>query len=175
MNPDDPESAQQIVAEYARAQEQHGDRPYPASIRTLPYPKATLKRAIVTCRMTLERTGQLTDELLEFLETAYVSLADYLDDELVRVMAEYREATASIAADTRAAREKVHTPAWQRIAETSRIAGDIARGIADDAATLRLEFRAQAPAAHTAGGIHERVNIGDPSIGPTTAKVAAGD
>jgi hypothetical protein len=161
MNPDDPESAQQIVAEYARAQEQHGDRPYPASIKTLPYPKLTLKHAILTCTATLARTGQLTDELLAFLEAAYVSLADYLDDELVRVMAEYRESTAALATDTSAARDKVHTPAWQRVAETSRIAGDIARAIADDAAALRDEFRSQAGLTVTAGGTHERNSTRD--------------
>jgi hypothetical protein len=138
MNPDDPESAQQIVADYAQLLEQAGDRP--ASVRTLPYPKQTLKRAILTCTERLARMGQLTDELLEFLETAYVSLADYVDDELVRVMTEYREATASLAADTRAAREKVQTSAWQRVADTSRIAGDIAENIAAETAALRLEF-----------------------------------
>jgi hypothetical protein len=175
MNPEDPESAQRIVAEYASVLEQHGDQPYPASLKTLPYPKPTLKNAILTCTAVLSRTGQLTDDLLDFLETAYVSLADYLDDELVRVMAEYREAAASLASDARTARDKVQTPAWQRVAETSRIAGDIARAIADDMAALRLEFRAQTRLDQTAGGTHERISIGDSPLGPATAEVAARD
>lgn len=79
----------------------------------------------------------------EFLEQAYVALADYLDDDLVRVMAEYREALASVA-DVQSSRDKQQTPAWQRIAATSRLAGEIARAIADDTAALRQEFRAGA-------------------------------
>jgi hypothetical protein len=46
--------------------------------------------------------------------------------------------------DARGARDKLQTPAWQRVSETSRLAGDIARSIAEDAAALRLEFRASA-------------------------------
>jgi hypothetical protein len=143
MNPTDPESAQRIVADYAAVLEQHAAvQAYPASVRTLPYPKQTLKAAIFTCAASLRDTGQLTDELREFLETAYVLLADYIDEELVRVTTEYRESAATIAADARAAREKVHTAAWQRVAATSGLAGEIAKSIADDAAALRREFRA---------------------------------
>jgi hypothetical protein len=145
MNPADPESAQQIVAEYAAVLEQHaGAQAHPASIRTLPYPKQTLKAAILTCTAALRGQGRLTDELREFLEEAYVFLADYVDDELVRVTSEFRESTALLAADSRVAREKVRTPAWQRVAETSELAGEIAKTIADDASALRREFRAKA-------------------------------
>jgi hypothetical protein len=140
MNPDDPESAQRIVAEYAHVLERDDSAAYPASIRTLPYPKQTIRSAILTCTATLCETQQLTSEMRDFLEQAYAALADYVDDDLVQVMAEYREALASVA-DVQAARDKVQTPAWQRIAETSRLAGEIARSIADDAARLRLEFR----------------------------------
>jgi len=143
MNPDDPESAQRIVAEYAQVLEQGDSGAYPASIRTLPYPKQTIKSAILTCAATLRRTQQLTDEVHEFLEQAYCALADYVDEDLMRVMAEYRDALAAVA-DVQAARDKLQTSAWQRIAETSRLAGDIARTIADDTAALRLEFRASA-------------------------------
>jgi hypothetical protein len=141
MNPDDPASAQRIVAEYAAVLEQHAEREaYPAPVRTLPYPKQTLKAAIFTCAASLRDTGQLTDELRDFLEAAYVLLADYIDDELVRVTAEYRESAAALATDSRNAREKVQTDAWRRVAATSALAGEIAKTIADDAAALREEF-----------------------------------
>lgn len=143
MNPHDPESAHRIVAEYAQVLEQGDALPYPASIRTLPYPKQTIKSAILTCTAAMRDMHELTPEMREFLEQAYVALADYVDDDLVRVMAEYREALTSVA-DVPAARDKVQTPAWQRIAETGRLAGEIARSIAEDTAALRAEFRASA-------------------------------
>jgi hypothetical protein len=143
MNPDDPASAHRIVADYARVLENSDAQAFPVSVRSLPYPKQTIKSAILRCATTLGETGQITDEMREFLEQAYVALADYVDDDLVRVMAEYRESLAVIG-DVQGARDKVQTPAWQRIAETSRLAGEIARSIAEDAAALRLEFRAAA-------------------------------
>ena len=143
MNPDDPESAHRIVAEYAHVLERGEHDAFPASIRSLPYPKPTIKSAILTCTARLRESQQLTDEMRDFLEQAYAALADYVDDDLVRIMTEYREALATVA-DVSTAKDKVHTPAWQRIAETSRLAGDIARSIADDSAALRLEFRASA-------------------------------
>jgi hypothetical protein len=142
MNPDDPESAQRIVADYARVLEAGDCGPFPAPVRLLPYPKQTIKAAIVTCAATLREQAQLTSDMLEFLEQAYVALADYVDDDLVRVMAEYRGALASVEG-VQGARDKVHTPAWQQIAGTSRLAGEIARSIADDTAALRAEFRAR--------------------------------
>ena len=143
MDPHDPESAHRIVAEYARVLE-HGDaQPFPGSIRALPYPKQTIKTAILTCVATLRAADQLTSEMREFLEQAYVALADYVDDDLVRVMREYHDALASVAA-VQSARDKQQSPAWQRVAQTSRLAGDIAKTIADDTAALRLEFRASA-------------------------------
>ena len=59
------------------------------------------------------------------------------------VMAEYRDALASVA-DVQSSRDKQQTPAWQRIAATSRLAGEIARAIAEDTAALRQEFRTSA-------------------------------
>jgi hypothetical protein len=141
MNPEDPESAHRIVAEYAQVLELGDAQAFPAPVRTLPYPKQTIKAAILTCAATLHATAQLTAELREFLEQAYVALADYVDDDLVQVMAEYREAMAAVSG-VPAARDKVKTPEWQRIADTSRLAGEIARTIAEDTAALRLEFRA---------------------------------
>lgn len=144
MNPQDPESAHRIVAEFAGLHEQHvTGAVLPVSTRVLPYPKQTIKEAILTCRRTLQYTQQLTTDLHEMLEEAYVGLSEYIDDELVRVMTEYREAAETLAADARDAREKTHTPAWSRLAETGRLAGNVARAIADDATALRAEFRAQ--------------------------------
>jgi len=146
MNPQDPESAHRIVAEYVRVLENSDTVAFPAPIRTLPFPKQTIKAAILTCAATLRETEQLTPEMHDFLEQAYVAIADYVDDDLVRIMTEYREALASVA-DVQAARDKLQSPAWQRIAETSRLAGEIARSIAEDTAALRVEFRASASSA----------------------------
>jgi hypothetical protein len=145
MNPDDPESAHHIVAEYSRVLERSEAAALPASVRTLPYAKQTIKAAILTCAATLRGAQQLTPEMREFLEEAYVALADYVDEDVVRVMAEYRDALASVA-EVHAARDRVQSPHWQRIAETSRLAGDIARTIAEETTALRLEFRASAQA-----------------------------
>lgn len=140
MDPDHPESAHRIVAEYAHVLEQGDAQTFPTSVRTLPYPKQTIKAAILTCVANLRATDQLTHEMRDFLEQAYAALADYVDEDLVRVMTEYRESLAAVA-DVRAAHDKLQTPAWQRVAETSRLAGEIAKSIADDAARLRVEFR----------------------------------
>lgn len=143
MNPADPEAAHRIVADYVRVLEQADSQVFPAPIRTLPYPKQTIKTAILTCAATLRETQQLTAEMCDFLEQAYAALADYVADDLVRVMTEYHEALTAVT-DVQSARDRLQTPAWQRIAETSRLAGDIARSIADDASALRQEFRASA-------------------------------
>lgn len=140
MNPHDPESAQRIVAEYARVLERESGQAFPLSVRSLPHAKQTIKSAILTCVVTLRHTDQLTTEMAEFLEGAYTALADYVDDDVVRVMGEYREALAAVA-DVEAARDKVQTQAWQRITATSRLAGEIARSIAEETAALRSEFR----------------------------------
>lgn len=144
MNPEDPESAHRIVAEYARVLERT-DEALPASVRALPYAKQTIKAAILTCAAALREMQQLTPGMREFLEQAYVALADYVDEDVVRVMNEYRDSLTTLT-DVHAAREKVHSPAWQRVSEMSRLAGEIARTIADDTAALRLEFRSRADA-----------------------------
>ena len=146
MNPDDPESAHRIVAEYVRVLEQGEAQAFPASIRTLPYPKQTIKGAILTCTAVLRATGQLTTEMRGFLEDAYAALADYVEEDLVRVMTEYRESLAA-AADVPSARDRQQSHAWQRITETSRLAGDIAKSIADDTTALRVEFQTRTAAA----------------------------
>lgn len=144
MNPQDPESAHRIVAEFAGLHEGHvTSAELPVSVRVLPYPKQTIKEAILTCWRTLDVTEQLTPDLREMLEEAYVGLSEYVDEELVRVVKEYRDAAETLAADARSARDKTQTPAWTRLAETGRLAGDVARAIADDATALRAEFREQ--------------------------------
>lgn len=150
MNPQDPESAHRIVAEFAELHERHLTAgQLPASVRTLAYPKQTIQEGILTSLRTLQITRQLTPDLLEWLEEAYVGLAEYLDEELVRVVVEYRAAADAVAAETAAARDRVRTPAWGRLAETGRLAGNVARAIAEDAAKLRAEFRQQLPAIAT--------------------------
>jgi hypothetical protein len=89
MNPEDPESAQHIVTEYARLLEhQLTADDLPASLDTLPYAKPVIKAAIRTSVQVLASTGQLTPDLRAFLETAYVSLADYLAPESGRLVGE---------------------------------------------------------------------------------------
>lgn len=142
MNPEDPESAQQIVAEYARVLERHlstGD--LPATLESLPYPKQTIKSAIRTSVETVVAAGLMTDELREFLKTAYVSLADYVGADLVALMREYRRAADDVASDGRLVQEKTGGVAWQTLAGSSALAGEIARTIASDAELLTAEFQ----------------------------------
>jgi hypothetical protein len=146
MNPEDPESAQRIVAEYVSVLERDSEADlYPSSVTSLPYPKLTIKTAIRTCVRALVASDQLTPELSDFLEIAYVSLADYVEDDIVQLLTEFREAGATLAADERRAREKVGTPAWNRLSESGQLAGEIARMISEQTKTLRDEFR-QLPA-----------------------------
>ncbi len=135
----DPAVAQQIVAEYARLLERQTD--WPASLDLLPFPKRTIKSAIRASCLALRSDGQLTDELREFLEGAYLSLADYVGDDVARLMLSYQRAGAEYAGDTRIAREKTAGAAWRTLAESSQLAGDVARSIAEEADTLRAEFR----------------------------------
>ena len=93
VNPDDPLSAKQIVTEYARVLNRDLERGiFPVAIDSLPFAKPTIKTAIETSLLALVSTGQLTEELREFLETAYVSLADYVPADLVQLMREYSRA-----------------------------------------------------------------------------------
>jgi len=141
VNPADPESAQRIVEEYTRVLERDMDRgTFPAPVDSLPFAKPTIKTAIETSVVVLARTGQLTDELRDFLHTAYISLADYVGSDLVRLMREYNQAGEQLAADQRLAREKTGGAAWRTLNESSRLAGEIARSIAGEAETLQREF-----------------------------------
>jgi hypothetical protein len=141
VNPADPESAQRIVADYSRVLERDIDSAsFPAPVDSLPYAKATIKAAIETAVLALASTGRLTDELHDFLRIAYVSLADYVGSDLVRLMREYNQAGNQLAADQRLAREKTGGAAWRTLNESSRLAGEIARSIATEADRLQKEF-----------------------------------
>jgi hypothetical protein len=141
MNPEDPESAQQIVAEYARVLERALEASsLPAPVDSLPYAKATIKAAIHTSVLALKAQGALTDALREFLQTAYVSLADFVPSDLVRLMTGYRQAGTDLAADLRLVKEKLGGEAWRTVVETSGMAGEIARAVSEEAGALRAEF-----------------------------------
>jgi ribosomal protein S6 len=141
MNPTDPESAQRIVAEYAALLEQHTvEEVYPAPLRSLPYPKQVIKEAIHTSVSILNTTGQMTQELKDFLEIAYVSLADYVEDDVVRLMAEHRTAAEKLQLQSRAPDERTTTSEWGVLARTSGLAGQVAQAIAAETEELRQEF-----------------------------------
>ena len=142
MNPEDPAVAQQIVAAYAKLLEEYTETDrLPAPNSVLPYGRDTIKTAICTAARALTSNGQLTQDLREFLEGAYVGLADFIDHELARLMAEYNEAAAALSAGHVPTSERMKTPAWETLERTSALAGSIARSIAEDAEQLRAEFR----------------------------------
>jgi len=141
MDPTVPETAQQIVEEYARLLESQTQREiYPGLMSDLPYPKDTIKTAIQTCLGALAATAQLTADLRAFLEVAYVSLADYVDEEIAQLLREYQRAGEALAHDRRQTREKIGSPAWNVVAESGRLAGTIAQAIASETEQLRREF-----------------------------------
>jgi hypothetical protein len=153
VDPITPQDAQRIVAAYIKVVEAHAATDaYPSAVGELPQSKETIRAAFRTCVMMLESTGQLTSELRDYLEVAYVSLADYVNEEGVALLREYGRAGEELAADRRLAREKAGTDAWRRLNEQSRLAGQLARAISDDADRLRTEFRSwqSGPAAPTA-------------------------
>lgn len=141
MNPFDPIEAQQVVVEYARLLERDltEDR-HPARVDSLPYSKGVIKSAIRTSLQEVARTGQLTDDLRAFLETAYTSLAEYVEGELVQLMTQYRTSASALAAESGTARDKTTTAAWRTLAGSSSLAGEVARAITAEAEALRHEF-----------------------------------
>jgi hypothetical protein len=137
-----PAEAQQLIARYvALVEEQTAANAFPASIATLPAPKSAIKDAVRTVLEALAGTGQLTVELQTFLEEAFVALANYVDDELAALAAEHRRAAEALEADSRHPRERLESANWTVVARTSRLAGEIARASADEAAALRREFQ----------------------------------
>lgn len=148
LDPSAPLDAQGIVAAYLKLVEAHAAADlYPGSLRDLPYPKETIRAAFKTSMMALINAGQLTAELRDYLEIAYVSLADYVDEEGATLLREYTRAGTELAADSRLAREKTMTDAWRRVTEQGRLAGQIAQAISIDADRLRAEFRSWHSAA----------------------------
>ena len=142
MDPNTPRDAQSIVAAYLKVAEAHAAaNVYPSSLRDLPHSKETIRAAFKISISALIGGGQLTPELSEYLEIAYVSLADYVDDEGATLLREYARAGEELAADSRLAREKATTDAWRRVTEQSRLAGQLARTISAEADLLRAEFR----------------------------------
>jgi hypothetical protein len=142
MDPQDPLDAQQVVIEYARVLERDlTENRHPARVDSLPYSKPTIKSAIGTSVKHLALSGQLTDELREYLETAYTYLAEYLDVELVQLMSHYRQSAEDLASEAQSARDKTRTPAWRTLVDTGSLAGEVARATTTDAEALRIEFR----------------------------------
>jgi len=133
--------AQQIVAEYARTLERDLDENrLPARVDSLPFAKAAIKDAIETSVTFLSSTRELTDELREFFETAYVSLAEYLEPELVALVLQYRRAAEELSASVSTA-DRTATPAWRTLSESAGLAGQIARATTAEADELRARIR----------------------------------
>lgn len=141
MDPLDPGDAQQIVIEYARALERDiNENRHPARADSLPFAKPIIKSAIRTSTKHLAAIGLMTEEMREFLETAYIGLADYLDGELVELVTLYRHSGEQLADQSLSARDRTQTPAWRTLVESGSLAGEVARATASDAAMLRKEF-----------------------------------
>jgi len=143
MDPFDPLDAQQIVIDYARLLERDiTENRHPARIDSLPFTVSTIKTAIRTSVAQLVRTGQLTNDMRDYFETAYISLADYLDPELVTLMSEFRQSAEHLETTPGAPPEqRIKDAAWRTLAESSALAAEIARAAADECDKLRSEFR----------------------------------
>ena len=142
MDPADLLDAQQIVVEYARVLERDIDEQrHPARIDSLPFSKPVIQTAIRTSVTHLLFSGQLTADLRDYFETAYISLAEYLDPELVTLMNEYRRSAEQLTTESVAVRDRTTTAAWRTIAETSALAGEVARAASVEAEKLKTEFQ----------------------------------
>jgi hypothetical protein len=138
----DPSIAQQIVIEYARVLERDiSENRHPARVDSLPYPKPLIKSALCTSAQRLAATGQLTDELRAYLETAYTFLADYLDGELVELVDQYRRSADDLAASSPVVGDRTATAAWRTLIDSGSLAGELARTTTNEADALRTEFR----------------------------------
>ena len=142
MDPSEPLDAQQVFVEYARLLERDiAEQRHPARIESLPFAKPIIKTAIRTSVTHLAQSGQLTDELREYFETAYTCLAEYLDGELVDLMTEYRLSAEVLATESASARDKTTTSAWRTLVESGSLAGEVARATTIEAEKLRSEFK----------------------------------
>ena len=141
MDPLNPAHAQYIVVEYARLLERDiTENRHPARADSLPYAKPIIKSAIRTSVTHLAASGQLTTELRDYFETAYISIAEYLDSELVDLVAEYRRAAERHTAESAVAGEKTKTAAWRTLVDSGSLAGEVARTTTNEAEALRKEF-----------------------------------
>jgi hypothetical protein len=142
MDPLDPVYAQQIVVAYAHVLERDiSEKRHPARVDSLPFAVSTIKTAIRTSVTQLGRTGQLTNDMRDYFETAYISLADYLDAELVTLVSEFRQSAEHLEKTPAAPEQRLKETAWRRLAESSALAGEIARVTASECEKLRSEFR----------------------------------
>jgi hypothetical protein len=142
MDPNDPADAQQVVIEYARVLEaDYAEQRHPSRVDGLPFAKPIIKTAIRTSVVELVRSGQLTDELRDYFEIAYVSLAEYLDAELVELMKTYRQSAEQLTAESVSVQDKTKTSAWRTLAASGSLAGEVARAAALEAEQLRREFK----------------------------------
>jgi len=81
--------AQRIVADYLKVVEAHAAQEvYPGSLRDLPHSKEIIRSAFKTAIEALVSTGQLAPELRDYLEVGYVSLADYVEEEVATLLRE---------------------------------------------------------------------------------------
>ena len=133
--------AQQVVVEYARTLERDlNENRLPARVDSLPFAKAAIRDAIETSVTHLSSTAALTADMREFFETAYVSLAEYLEPELAALVLEYRRAAEELSASVSTA-DRTATPAWRTLSESAALAGEIARATTAEADALRVRFR----------------------------------
>ncbi|MCC7418619.1 MAG: hypothetical protein IT176_15900 [Acidobacteria bacterium] len=143
MDPLDPLDAQQIVVAYARVLERDlEERRHPARLDSLPFARPVIETAIRTAVTQLASSGQLTETMRDYLQTAYACLADYLDPEIVALMAEYRRSAEQLSTEAASAADRTKTPAWRTLAESSALAAEVARAASRDAERLRSEFHA---------------------------------
>jgi hypothetical protein len=147
MDPQNPADAQRVVSAYVtllgRDQDEHR---YPLSRSALPYSKDVIRRSLRTVTLAVIETEQMTQEMSQFLEEAYVALADYVEDDLARLLTEYQAAGQALEREPATGRGKMSSAAWQQLAATSALAGQIASAIAVESSELRLEFQSlQAP------------------------------
>ena len=142
MDPLDPADAQQIVIQYARVLERDiAESRHPARVDSLPFARPVIKTAIRTSVTHLAESGLLTEDLRDYLEAAYTSLAEYLDDELVTLMTKYRQSAEDLVDQPIGRHERTGCGAWQMLTESSTLAGEIARNTTAEAENLRSEFQ----------------------------------
>ena len=132
--------AQQIVSEYARVLTRDiNENRLPQRADALPFAKAAIKEAIETSVAFISSTSGLTGEMSDFLETAYVSLAEYLEPELLNLVLDYRRAAEELSAGATIA-DRTSTPAWRTLADGAGLAAEIARATTAEAEELRTRF-----------------------------------